>query len=300
MSSNPQEPGRPAHESSEPPRNYVDAEVVEPTSQWRPPQKSGFPTVPAVLYVLTWISTSIVGGLTYSTALLFTLTAHELGHFLQARRYRVRASWPYFIPVPLPPIGTMGAVIGMPGGLGDRRSLFDIAITGPLAGLIPAIVFSIVGLSLSEVHVVDPRQPRLSLGEPLLFKLFVYQVFGSLPEGHDVFLHPLAFAGWVGIFITALNLIPVSQLDGGHIFYALLGPASWPIAWALLIAAAAAVVIFGAYQWMLLIVLVFLFGPAHPPTANDRVPLGPTRTVLGWLSLAFVIVGFTPQPFIPN
>jgi membrane-associated protease RseP (regulator of RpoE activity) len=228
---------------------------------------------------------------------MITLTAHEMGHFLQARRYHVAASLPYFIPMPLSPIGTMGAVIGMRGGMGDRKSLFDIGITGPLAGLVPALLFSVVGLQLSEVRAVTPER-TLSLGEPLLFKLLSYAVFGPLPEGSDVFLHPLAFAGWVGIFITALNMIPIGQLDGGHVLYALMRGKARFVSAALLAAAILAVTFGGYFGWTLMLVLLMLMGARHPPTANDDLELGLGRTVLGWLSLPFVFIGFTPTPFI--
>lgn len=253
--------------------------------------------LPVVLFVATLLSTWWVGGLAFSLALMTTLLAHELGHYLQAQRYGVPASLPYFIPMPGSPIGTMGALIVMAPGVGNRRSLFDIAITGPLAGLVPALVFSALGLQWSQIIAVDDQQFGLYLGEPLLFKLLVYLTFGPLPEGHDVALHPVAFAGWVGIFITALNLIPIGQLDGGHILYALLLRRAHTIAQLLLLGAVLAVVIGGYWMWMLMILLLMLMGAAHPPTANDFVLLGWTRRYLGWASLLFVPIGFTPVPF---
>ncbi len=227
-----------------------------------------------------------------------TLLAHELGHFLQARRYGVPASLPFFIPMPVSPIGTMGAVIVMQPGRGDRRSLFDIAITGPLAGLVFALLFSVLGLHMSQVVDVNNDQFALKLGEPLLFKALAYLTFGPLNESRDVALHPIAFAGWVGIFITALNLVPIGQLDGGHILYALLLRRAHRVAQALLVGAAVAIVIGGYWGWLVMFLLLMLIGPIHPPTANDYVPLGPVRTILGWLSLLFVLIGFTPTPFI--
>jgi membrane-associated protease RseP (regulator of RpoE activity) len=226
-----------------------------------------------------------------------TLLAHELGHFFQAHRYRVPASFPYFIPMPASPIGTMGAVIVMQPGIGDRRSLFDIAITGPLAGLVPALLFSVLGLQWSRVIVTAEHGFGLSLGEPLVFKLLAYLTFGPLPDHLDIALHPLAFAGWVGIFITALNLIPIGQLDGGHILYALLLRRSHVLALAVLGTAMLAVVVWGYWGWTVMILLLMLMGPAHPPTANDHVPLGTGRRVLGWATLLFVPLGFTPAPF---
>lgn len=254
--------------------------------------------LPVVLFVLTCYTTySTPGGLPFALALMTTLLAHEFGHFLQAVRYGVPASLPLFIPMPYSPIGTMGAVIVMQPGKGDRRAIFDIAITGPLAGLVFALVFSIIGLQLSEVV---PRNAAGGgeLGEPLLFKALGYLIFGPLDPSQDVLLHPIAFAGWVGIFITALNLIPIGQLDGGHILYALLRKKAHIVAQLLLLGAIAAVFIGKYWGWSLMLVLLMLIGPIHPPTANDNVPLGTTRTVLGWISLLFVIIGFTPTPFI--
>ncbi len=253
--------------------------------------------LPILLFVATALTTYGAGGPAFSLALMFTLLAHELGHYLQARRYGVPASLPYFIPMPVSPIGTMGAVIVMAPGMGNRRTLFDIAITGPLAGLVPALLFCVLGLQWSEVVVIPDNQLGVALGEPILFKLLVYLTFGTLAEGQDVLLHPVAFAGWVGIFITALNLFPIGQLDGGHILYALLRQRAHSLAKALLLAAALGVVVWGYWGWTLMLILLMWMGPVHPPTANDRVSLGTTRIVLGWASLLFVPLGFTPLPF---
>lgn len=254
--------------------------------------------LPLVLFAVTFLTTYQTGGLAFCLALMFTLTAHELGHFIQARRYGVAASLPYFIPMPptLSPIGTMGAVIAMQGRIGNRRSLYDIGITGPLAGLVPALTFSAVGLWYSEVRPVDNNS--LMLGEPLIFKLLAYWIFGTLPEGTDVFLHPIGYAGWVGIFITALNLIPIGQLDGGHVLYALLRQKAHLVSVSLLALAIVAVVVMGYWAWSLMLLLLLLFGPRHAPTANDDIELGLGRTVLGYVTLMFVFVGFTPTPFI--
>ena len=254
--------------------------------------------VPALLFVATCLSTLLVGGPVFAVAVMTILTAHELGHFLQARRYGVPASFPYFIPMPLSPVGTMGAVIVMRSRVADVRALFDIAITGPLAGLVPAVAFTLIGLPLSTVVTRTEAQNIFFLGEPLLFRFFSRLTFGSLPPDQDVLLHPLAYAGWVGIFITALNLIPVGQLDGGHILYALLRRKAHRVAIVLLVAAAAGIVAFGYWGWSLLFLLLLVFGPLHPPTADDDLPLGPVRVLLGWLTLLFLVVGFTPEPFV--
>lgn len=261
------------------------------------PKRTGRIRLPVLLFVATCLSTWLSGGFAFALALMTILLAHELGHYLQARRYGVPASLPYFIPMPLSPIGTMGAVIVMQPGRGDRRSLFDIAVTGPLAGLVPALLFSIVGLHASQVVAGGDEQFGMTLGEPLLFKVLVHLIHGPLSDGQDIALHPMAFAGWVGIFITALNLIPIGQLDGGHILYSLLLRRAHRIAKLLLVAAMIAVVVWGYWGWTLMIFLLMLTGPVHPPTANDNMPLGTARTVLGWASLLFVPLGFTPVPF---
>ncbi|HEX7446107.1 MAG TPA: site-2 protease family protein [Pirellulales bacterium] len=253
--------------------------------------------LPALLFVATCASTYAVQGLAFAVPLMLILTMHELGHFFQALRYGVPASLPYFIPMPFSPIGTMGAVIGMQAHAGDRKALFDIGITGPLAGLLPAVICAVVGLQQSEVFEVVPGRHGLMLGEPLFFKLLVFLTFGPLDATHDVALHPLAYAGWVGIFITGLNLIPIGQLDGGHVLYALLLRRAHRVAVLLFVAAAIGVALFGYGGWSLMLLLLYFTGPKHPPTADDTVPLDRGRVVLGWLTLSFAVLGFTPQPF---
>jgi membrane-associated protease RseP (regulator of RpoE activity) len=226
---------------------------------------------------------------------MIILGCHEGGHFLQARRYRVRASVPYFLPLPVISIyfGTLGAVIAMDPRVRNRRALFDIGISGPLAGLVPTIIACVVGLQWSELKAPTSG---LQLGEPLLFTYLGYLTFGPIPDGQTIFLHPVGFAGWVGLLITALNLIPIGQLDGGHVLYSILGPRARPITLALFLGAVGAAVALGFHQWYLMLFLMALVGPKHPPTADDAAPLGWGRAILGWLTLAFVIVGFTPDP----
>jgi membrane-associated protease RseP (regulator of RpoE activity) len=238
-----------------------------------------------------------VGGIAFAVPLMTILLCHEFGHFLQAVRYGVPASWPYFIPLPQSLIGTMGAVIVMQPGMGNRRSLFDIGITGPLAGLVPALMFTIIGLNLSEYIHVTPHTQAVMLGRPLIFDFLAEVILGPRPDGMAISMHPIATAGWVGIFITALNLFPIGQLDGGHVLYALLLKRAHGIAQMMLFAAMAGVILFGYWGWSLMILLLMLMGPIHPPTANDQVPLGTGRTILGWASLLFVPLGFTPVPF---
>lgn len=243
---------------------------------------------------LATIADGLFIGFQYAGPLMLILLCHEMGHYIQACRNRIPASLPYFIPIPFGFLGTMGAVIGMRANLGDRRSLFDIGISGPLAGLVPTLIFLFVGLHFSEVAIVQPGQLRF--GTPLLMQWIIDFKFGAIAAGYDVQLHPMAFAAWVGLLITSLNLIPIGQLDGGHILHALMPRSSAFVARTLLFSAVFASYYFGYPAWALMIVLLFLMGPKHPPTADDRTPIGPFRVVLGWLTLAFILIGFTPMP----
>jgi membrane-associated protease RseP (regulator of RpoE activity) len=240
---------------------------------------------------------ALVQGLLYAVPLMTILIFHEMGHFLQARRYGVPASYPYFIPMPVSPIGTFGAVIAMGARMGHRRALFDIGITGPLAGLVPTLVFCVVGLQLSEIGPVVRVPGEPILGAPPLFAYIADQMLGPRGPGEAVHLHPMAFAGWVGLLITSINLFPVGQLDGGHVLYALLRERAHRVASLLMLAAIAAVIYYGLWIWTLMLALLMMMGPAHPPTADDDEPLGLGRHALGWATLAFLPLGFTPVPF---
>ncbi len=284
------------------PENPVLAEIVPTDVEEIQPTR--IPLLPVVLFLATCVTTYRVGdmGLAYAVPVMGILLCHEFGHYIQARRYHVPASLPYFIPMPISPIGTMGAVIAMRGHMGNRKALYDIGISGPLAGLVPTIICCVVGLSWSTVQEIPPalrsRVIGFEFGEPLLFQWLEQLYFGPMTDNQIVIAHPLAFAGWVGMFITALNLIPIGQLDGGHVLYAILRDKAHYVAWVLMAAAFAGVVLAGHYEWSLMLLLLMFMGPSHPPTANDEMPLGTGRIILGWLTLAFVIVGFTPTPFV--
>jgi len=248
------------------------------------------------LFFAACVSTWFVGGPVYAAAVMGILLAHELGHYLQALRYGVPASPPMFIPMPFLMIGTMGAVIIQGAGFANRKAMFDIAISGPLAGLVFALPIAWWGLQGSTVTTIDPSQGSLIFGDPLILEWMYHARHGVLTDNQEVVLNPLLFAGWVGIFITALNLMPIGQLDGGHILYTLIGRKAHWVAYG---------VVGGAIVWMvttrdpaflLMIGLLYAFGLKHPPTADDTVPLGATRIALGWLTLAFVLIGFTPIP----
>lgn len=253
------------------------------------------------LFVLTVGSTWMVGGAAYSISLLVILTAHEFGHYFAARHYRVKATLPYFIPFPplagVPTLGTLGAVIRMSPYIPNRRALFDIAAAGPIAGLVVALPVSFMGIYLSE-RIPDPSQMEnlITLGDPLLFQAMEWILFGARPENADLILHSMGFAGWVGLFVTALNLLPISQLDGGHINYAIFGRRSRLIAGGAFLTLAVTTFVMG-FHYSVILVLLWFMGIGHPPTLNDGVDLGRTRRIVGALLLVVFILCFTPSPF---
>jgi membrane-associated protease RseP (regulator of RpoE activity) len=292
-----------------PPGWQDSVEIVLATAVPEPPPPETRPAVfrrqwkvPLLLFLATCLSTFLAGGWTFALCLMAILVCHEAGHYFQARRYGVLATYPYFLPMPFSPIGTLGAVIAMDRRIRNRKALFDIGITGPLAGLAPTIVFCVVGLSWSQPATereILSAPPAEVYGSPVLFDALATKLVPALPADAEVRvkMHPMAFAGWVGLLVTALNLIPIGQLDGGHVLYALLRRKAHWVAMFLLVAAMAAIVLSGYYWWTLMVVLLTLMGPKHPPTADDHAPLGPGRAVLGWLTLAFLLLGFTPNPF---
>ncbi|MBW2039423.1 MAG: site-2 protease family protein [Deltaproteobacteria bacterium] len=249
------------------------------------------------LFLLAIFSTLLIGGLIYSLSIISILLAHEMGHYLASRRYRVSSSLPYFIPFPLPPFGTLGAIIKTKGAIPDRKALFDIGAWGPLFGLLLAIPAVVVGLSLSEVVDVS-RLPAnsLVLGNPPLFSLLQKLVLGNLPPDTDVVLHPVAYAGWVGLFVTALNLLPAGQLDGGHIIYSLFGPYSKFIFRLTLLGITLICLIYNL-GWLLLVVILLFIGYRHPPTLDDHTPLDRRRKITGVFTFLILFTTFTPVPF---
>jgi membrane-associated protease RseP (regulator of RpoE activity) len=233
-------------------------------------------------------------GLHYMAAVMAVLLAHEMGHFLMALRYRVPASLPMFIPIPIMAMGTMGAVIGMAGSRADRRQTFDIGLAGPLAGLV--VVLPLLYFGLQSATFSAPNQQGWHYGDPLLVKLLIPWLRPDVPAGWEPHLNPLLMAAWVGLLVTGLNMLPVSQLDGGHVAYALFGPHARLLGRLMLIGAIAFILITESYNWALMVVLVTLIGTDHPPTANDQVPIGPLRWIMGAASLLIPVFCFTPWP----
>jgi membrane-associated protease RseP (regulator of RpoE activity) len=257
--------------------------------------KSWWPNL--VLFVLTIGSTLFIGGPIYSVAILSILVAHEMGHYLASRKYGVPTSLPYFIPLPLPPFGTFGAVIRTKARIPHRKALFDIGSWGPFCGLALAIPAVAVGLLLSDVVAVSQfADHTMSLGNSPLFSLVQRIVLGDLPSDKDVILHPIAYAGLVGLFITSLNLLPAGQLDGGHIIYALFGSYS-QIIFRLTLLGITFICLIYNLGWLLLVILLFFIGYRHPPPLEDRTPLDWRRKVAGGLAFLIFFTAFTPVPF---
>jgi membrane-associated protease RseP (regulator of RpoE activity) len=225
---------------SPPPSAADDAAPRDSDYPSLPPMAASGPSrrslaISIALFCLTFASTTFVGslssaeigpwfvtGLTYSVPLMAILLAHELGHYIAARIHRVPASLPFFMPVPIPPLGTMGAVILMPGRIARRDALFDNGAAGPLAGLAVALPVLIYGLAHSAVGA-PPHGDYLMEGHSLLYTALLRLVKGPIPPGQDIQLTPTAFAGWAGLLVTMINLLPALQLDGGHVAYALFG-----------------------------------------------------------------------------
>ena len=275
--------------------------------------------LPAFLFVATCFTTfwagsvmSSMGGgipganfawwqdaLIYMSAVMGILLAHEMGHFIQAVRYGVPASLPFFIPMPAvftPTIGTMGAVIGLQGMQANRKELFDIGLTGPIAGLVVALPVTAAGILLGEAYVPVPGALYYNYADPLVVQWMIGWLRPDIVGG-NLNLNPLLLAGWVGMLITGLNMLPVSQLDGGHVIYALFGQKSYYIARAFICAAIAFIVISNQLNWIVMLVLVMMIGIEHPPTSDDTVSLGWFRRLVGYCSLAIPVLCFSPIPF---
>ena len=233
-------------------------------------------------------------GIPFAGTLLFILLTHEFGHFILSKIHRVPASLPLFIPGPPHFIGTFGAIIRIRGPILNRRALFDIGVAGPLAGFAVALVALIVGLFLSTV-VDRTLTYGWKLGEPLLLKFMTWLILGPVPTDADVILHPVAFAAWFGLFVTSLNLMPIGQLDGGHVAYALWGHRQRTMALTVI----PLLIMLGFVGWPGWFIWAFMagvFGVEHPPVVDPQVPLGTARALLGWAAFAVFVLTFAPVP----
>ena len=262
------------------------------------------------------------GGLPFAGSIIAILFTHEMGHYLLARRHGVMASLPYFIPLPFLGFGTLGAVIRMRSAIPSRKALLDIGAAGPLAGLAVAVPLYFVGLALSEVRefavyttsgaldspwamlraLLDGRPLLVEgsnlqvFGESLLTRAASWLVLGDLPPGTGIEPHPVVFAAWLGLVITALNLVPLGQLDGGHVLYALLGRSralavARLVSWGLFVAG-----LFLSWTWLVWWFLSrFVVGLGHPPPLTEE-PLDRGRRTIAWLALALFVATFVPVP----
>jgi len=294
------------------------------------------PWVHVVLFVLTFLSTlgagavqagvnpltdplGIVLGLPFSLTLMIILLSHELGHYFTSKVHHTNATLPYFIPAPSI-IGTFGAFIKMRSPIQTRRALVDIGASGPIIGFAFSVIACIAGLSMSHIVPLNGDVGAISLGDSLLFRFLADTILGTPPEGYDIVLHPVAFAGWIGLFVTSLNLIPIGQLDGGHVLFAFGGPlhrkVSKILSVALLIMGGPglAVLLMQAFfnmditflgnisdfswaGWGIWGILMQILGLYHPPVIYWERPLPRSRRIVGVTAFIIFIITFMPVPF---
>jgi membrane-associated protease RseP (regulator of RpoE activity) len=268
-----------------------------------------------ILFLLTMVTTIVAGatqvgvnplenpeqlykGIPFSFTLMLFLVTHELGHYITSRIHRTPATLPYFIPGPPIITGTFGAFIKMQPPLWDRRSLIDIGASGPLLGFIIAVAATIIGLMMSEIKPSEIREGTIFFGNSLIFGIMTELILPLSSRHHDVVihLHPVAFAGWLGFFITSLNLLPIGQLDGGHITYAISqrGHRFFSVT---LVPILLVLGFFTWSGWTLWAVLMLVLGIKHPPVVYPEIPLDRKRKIIGWLSFIVFILTFTPEPF---
>ena len=269
---------------------------------------------------LLMLAKSIFTGWPFALSLLGILLTHELGHYFMSRYHKTPATLPYFIPLPLSLLGTMGAAIIMRGTPKNKRVLFDIGVAGPIAGLIVALPVLFYGLSLSTLGTIDPNPNGFIEGNSLMYLLAKYITFGQLlpsplePQGIlywlqyfftgrpvpfgglDVFIHPVAFAGWAGLLVTGLNLIPAGTLDGGHVIYGLFGEKARK-GFPFIIGILAILGIFWS-GWWLWALLLFWLGRVNAEPLDQITTLDPPRRLLGYIMILVFLLVFMPVPFM--
>src|SRR5271157_3822823 len=286
-------------------------------------QQSVAPTLPGILGQVIAIFQTMLTGWPYALSLMSILLAHEFGHYFMSRHHKTAATLPYFIPLPFPPLGTMGAAILMQSTPKNKRVLFDIGVTGPLAGIIVAIPVLFYGLSISHLITIVPMNGMISEeGNSLLYLFAKYFMFGKLlpapvsmygmtfglywlryfftgqpaPIGAmDVYTSQVAFAGWAGLLVTALNLIPAGTLDGGHVIYSLFGEQAkklFPFFWGVLI-------LLGIFWngWWIWAVLLLWLGRVHAEPLDQITQLDSGRRAVAVLVIIIFILTFSPVPF---
>jgi membrane-associated protease RseP (regulator of RpoE activity) len=270
------------------------------------------PFLHIILFILTMLSTLFVGamqtgadilkepwkiyyGLPFALTLMIILLTHELSHYFASKKHGVNATLPYFIPAPTI-IGTFGAFIKMKSPIVTRKALIDIGASGPIAGFIVSVIAVMIGLHLSEIVPLSQTKGALNLGDSILFSFLAQTVLGVTPADSDILLNPIAFAGWIGLFVTSINLIPVGQLDGGHIAFALLGEKHTRLSFVLVLVMSLLGVLLWE-GWIIWAVLLLVLGLRHPPVISWEVPLDTRRKVIGWIAFVIFILTFIPVPF---
>ncbi|MDP3296977.1 MAG: site-2 protease family protein [Thermodesulfovibrionia bacterium] len=264
-----------------------------------------------LLFILTFMTTLFAGamlagvipwqnpekiylGLPFSITLLLILLTHEMSHYFMSRKHHVSVTLPYFIPAPSI-IGTFGAIIKMRPPIPDRRSLIDIGAAGPLGGFIVAVVAVMIGLTYSDIKSAKEIQEGLSLGSSILFYILSKIVLNVDPDKYEIVLHPIAFAGWIGFLVTSLNLLPIGQLDGGHIIYALLGEKHQRVSkWIIPILIVLGILFWSG--WIIWAFLMLILGYKHPPVVYPEIPLDGKRKLIGWICFVIFILTFTAVP----
>jgi membrane-associated protease RseP (regulator of RpoE activity) len=271
-----------------------------------------FPFLHIILFILTMLSTLFVGalqtgadilkdpwkiyyGLPFALTLMIILLTHELSHYFASKKHGVNATLPYFIPAPTI-IGTFGAFIKMKSPIVTRKALIDIGASGPIAGFIVSVIAVMIGLHLSEIVPVAETKGALTLGDSILFSFLAQTILGVTPADSDILLNPVAFAGWIGLFVTSMNLIPVGQLDGGHIAFAFLGEKQTRLSFILVLVMSLLGVLLWE-GWIIWAVLLLVLGLRHPPVISWEVPLDTRRKVIGWIAFLIFILTFIPVPF---
>ncbi len=237
-------------------------------------------------------------GLPFSISLLLILGTHELGHYIASRRHGVLTTWPLFIPAPpIPPmIGTFGAVIRIKSPITTKNALVDIGAAGPLSGFVMACLVTFIGLRSSAITPVMHGTGAMGLGSSLIFQGLTYLAHGPVPQGFDVYLNPVAFAGWIGFFVTAMNLLPLGQLDGGHVIYALLAERQMPLS-LLLVAVMAVLGYFTWPGWFIWAALIAIIGLRHPPIEDHHISMDRRRKLTTMASIVVFVLTFMPTPF---
>lgn len=267
-----------------------------------------------ILFILTVVTTTLFGGwfldgsplfsvqrlvsgLSFSVTLLTILGVHEFGHYFAGRVWRVNVTLPYFLPAPFPPVGTFGAVIKMRSAIPSRKALVDIGAAGPIAGFVIAVAISIIGLNRAEIIPFPEESAVLSyhFAEPLILKVLMYLTVGPLPESHTILMSPVLFAGWLGFFVTALNLLPFGQLDGGHILFAV-SPKIHDLLRRIRIPLLLLMGLSLWHGWFVWAIILLFLGSRHPRPIHSEESLGMKRYLIAATALILFILCMMPMP----